>query len=248
MHYTSAFMLFRPFIVSIAITAGCQTIGVQSSDEFGDDDPRSEAPEICVSNSDCVLVASNCCDCPTFAAPESFGASCDEVECPGDNVCAPADAICDSGQCELRCSVVATTQLCDRGFVVDEAGCTRDECVGTDEATECTVAEDCVVVPADCCGCEQGGNDTAVPLGAEEEHIGGLMCDDPVCPGFSTCEGGSAGCLGGTCRYFPDAGIAPTAAFCGTLETGSCPADQRCVLNGTDFGTGIPGIGVCQPL
>src|SRR5690242_21504731 len=35
---------------------------------------------------------------------------------------------------------------------------------------ECATDTDCVRAPADCCGCELGGNDTAVPASRLAEH------------------------------------------------------------------------------
>jgi len=240
-------------VIAIVALGGCDFALSTSAADEGDapSDPDGADQIQCSIDIDCTLVASSCCGCPTFAAPVGFGGSCDDVECPEVVDCAEALAVCDVGQCTLVCSPVETTQVCDGGFVVDEAGCTLDMCEAP-LAPECELNGDCVVEPADCCGCDLGGNDTAVPLAGLGEHRASLMCDGNVsCPGVSTCdESGRAECLGGRCRYLTGSETDEGPALCGTTETPTCPAGEVCVLNAPETGDGdaIPGIGTCQPL
>jgi hypothetical protein len=119
----------------------------------------------CEVASDCVLAASTCCDCPSFAvaAGEGYDAGCDEVNCDASGICPAVEATCEEGQCSLVCSPLIADQICAFGFEADEAGCLLNECAGapTSAEAECEIDADCVQVPADCCGCAAGGLDKA---------------------------------------------------------------------------------------
>lgn len=225
-------------LLTLALTACLFETGAEVSTE-GVGDERSG----CALDSDCALAASSCCRCPTFATLTGAG-DCDSVECaPAD--CAPAEAFCDRGQCRLRCAEVVATQDCASGFEVDEAGCTIDRCAAETSTSECAIDDDCVRAPADCCGCEQGGRDTAVPAGALDAHLEGLDCaDGSLCPQIDACEPDSeVRCLGGICRLVSGSGLDVPTSVCGAPEAGGCATDEICVLNAPEA---PPGAGICR--
>ncbi len=143
---------------------------------------------ICSLHSDCVLADKECC-CgfevddylairqdklrDWFQRPECAGIPCPEIDCMP-----PEDlrAVCENGHCAL-----------DTGTV--EPACTRDS--------------DCVKVPGDCCGCELGGEESAVHRDAEEQYLldlkGFCMLADYWCPLYDTCTSRPAICLEGEC-------------------------------------------------
>ena len=165
-----------------------------------------------------------------------------------DGVRSARRALCGDGTCALACPTIDCTVPCDDGFAVDAEGCLVCACAPAPPAPECMFDTDCVQVPADCCGCAQGGADTAVPAAAEEEHRDGLACPPaPVCPGVDVCEpGATVTCAAGRCAL-GDGGApmgVPDGA-CGTPDLPACPAGQVCVLNADDEAT-LAGVGVCQ--
>ena len=234
-------------IAWVAVWAGCGNFA-QSEAEPAD---GSE----CLVDSDCVAVASSCCECPGFALPtsSSWTDSCEDVQCPTPE-CGDVQATCREGACTLACRPIVCDEVCDSGFVVDAAGCLRCQC-SPDAALpfECFLDEDCVQVPADCCGCARGGADTAVPAGTS---VDGDCDDGVVCPEVDVCDpSASPQCQDGMCvlavspaTQVPDGGSGPVGEpmLCGTQAHPSCPDGFDCVLNdpsANDQATG--GVGVC---
>jgi|GEM_PF-1276620 len=234
------------------------------------DAPPPDAPARCAVAADCEAAAATCCECPTFSLPvsEGYGAACEDVDCgpPPDDTeggaCAPTRVQCDGGTCRLFCEAVACDVRCEFGFAPDPAGCLRcsaDACAPEPPAeAECTLNSDCARVPADCCGCAEGGADTSVPVGRVDEHIEGLECDAaPICPGVDICDPADVPrCIDGTCMLAPDPGGEDDSpeppgdepAVCGTPDR-TCPAGQVCVLNDPEAQEATNrGLGVCRAL
>ncbi len=226
-----------------------------------DDHSGGDSAGFCQFDEDCEAAAATCCECPTFALPvtDGYSAACEDVECappqPGA-ACAPTRPSCLGGTCQLVCEPVACDVTCDFGFLPDAAGClgcSPAACAPSPPAVdECVDDSDCVEVPADCCGCENGGSNTAVAAERVDEHIEGLGCEaDPICPGVNVCSPDAApACVGGTCMLATTtAGDDPSPggpAVCGTPVL-VCPPDLVCVLNDPGAEDASQrGLGVCR--
>jgi hypothetical protein len=231
------------WILALSVLAGCPAGQAESLDGDGDGD-SDPAEAACQVDDDCVAASTACCACPTFATSRAGGGDCGTVECPALE-CAPTAAFCDTGVCRLRCVEVEITQVCAQGFEVDAAGCAVDRCAAGPPV--CEVDSDCARVAADCCGCELGGSDTAVPAAEVGAHLDGLDCaDDVFCPGVNSCdEAETPRCLGGTCRLVRGPGLDDPLAVCGTPESPSCPDGQICVVN---HPLAPPGVANCRQL
>ncbi len=205
----------------------------------------------CLTDGDCVLAGPSCCACPTYALPvaSGFADACAGVECPMQGSCAPLVARCDTGTCMAACAPVACDLVCAGGFAIDATGCLACACAGEPGADECTVAVDCARAPADCCGCDRGGLDVAVPVSRLAEHLAGLMCGGAeACPGVSTCAtGAEPACQLGRCVLVPGAANpGPPPGACGRPELPPCPAGQVCRINDSDLANPLR-VGVCRP-
>lgn len=238
-------------LFAAALLAGCFGSDRGADINPGDDDsPPPGEDRSCETAADCVAAGASCCACAEYAVNTSsdFAMACEDVNCPLPGPeCGAVEPICGADhQCALACTQVTCDHTCEGGFSVDSAGCLTCDCA-TSPAAECAVDTDCARVTADCCGCAQGGADTAVPVGQVEQHDADLMCPaDPVCPGVDVCTPGDiAQCNGGRCVLAqPDTGATPTGA-CGTPELPPCPVGQMCVLNSDDAATD-QGVGICQ--
>jgi hypothetical protein len=261
-------------LAALFAVAGCwQSV---SSDEAtpgaGDDDDSVGLPppfSECTVDLDCVPAATSCCDCPAYALPgESYGDPCGDVECPAPASCPGLAPACTDGACTLVCAPVPCDLVCGAdGFVQDAAGCLQCAC-GTgpgnppDRPDRCDSDDDCVAVPADCCGCALGGADTAVPVGVADAFHEGLECDPmPSCPGVNVCDPAAvARCIGSACTLStestdggPDGGTGGDgggAALlrCGTLASPTCPEGSACILNHPAAAeAGIFDSGICVP-
>jgi hypothetical protein len=250
----TAFLLKGIFSALLAACVGSS--GAES--EKGTVQNPSPEPEIeCQVAEDCVLAASTCCECPTFGAPTAsrFEDGCEDVRCEQQTDCGNVEAACDVGRCVMRCAAVIADRSCAEGFVRDAAGCLMNECDdfdGNGVDAECVFAQDCTIVPADCCGCARGGNDMAIPVSEAASYLGAMACDDDAtCPEIDVCEAVVAECVAGECKLVADS---PTPepgeddALCGSTELPACPAGQVCVLNDPDSSeAAIQGLGVCRP-
>ena len=238
-----------------ALAAACASalLGLGAGGCLTAQDAGAEAPDMlgtCSVAADCVLAAPSCCACPSYALPigSGFADACDGVECPSPPLgCAPLVARCDEGACVAACMPAACELSCPTGFAADASGCLACACAPT-PAGECAVDTDCERVPADCCGCERGGQDTAVPAVRAGEHLADLMCGGTEsCPGVSTCDGAEPRCQLGRCVLaapITDPGGPPGA--CGRPDLPPCPPGEACVLNESDE-AGPLGVGVCRP-
>ena len=247
----------------LTATAGCPT---NSAAELADnDDDDSLGANECELAVDCAPAGASCCECPTFALPVSSGwdQSCTDVSCTDPDYgasCPRTRATCEAGQCALRCTPVECTEVCD-AFGADEFGCLTCDCGPEPPPTDitCELDADCVRAPADCCGCENGGADTAVAVADREAFEADLDCDpSPMCPGLNTCDPELVPrCLGGACALAaaPDSGLVPDAGpddsptdpeYCGG-GYGPCPPERVCVLNDPDADEASSmGVGVCK--
>jgi hypothetical protein len=191
--------------------------------------------------------------CPTFALPASsgWGGACSQTACDPQPSCAEVAPACDHGTCVLACAPVACDLSCAGGFAVDAAGCQMCACAEAGNAPpECNVDGDCARVPADCCGCANGGTDTAIPATDVAAHQAALMCPpQPACPGVDVCEPGvGAHCDAGHCTLGdpPTTGPQLPAGACGRADLPACPAGLVCRLN-TSAAAEMAGVGVCAP-
>lgn len=244
-------------VLSVLLSVAACVISRESGLANDDDN----APEQCFGDLDCVLAGPTCCDCPTYALPASTGWAdgCANVDCPmvppGEppSTCAALIARCDFGVCTAACGPVACDMTCAQGFAPDAAGCLTCACNSMQLQPTCTLDDDCVEVPADCCGCERGGSNTAVPRALADEHLAGLNCPtDPsmgACPDVSTCDPLRVPrCRDQQCALIgpndPGWPAVPPGA-CGRPDLPPCPAGEVCVLN-HNMEAGPLGLGVCE--
>jgi hypothetical protein len=238
--------------------AGAGDLGDDGGDDSGG---AGEAPPDaeCAVAADCVAAASTCCECPSFAVPSSSGydQACDEVDCEPPSGCSAAQPACVGGACQLVCTPIATDLSCELGFARDDFGCLVDACATAPDAgaDECELDADCVQVPADCCGCAAGGEDTAVPADQVDEHEDGLDCRaDPTCPDVDLCDPSrEPRCVYGHCELSAPPGDGSgddvPSVRCGIDGDPPCEGGQVCVLNHPDGGDATrAGAGSCQNL
>ena len=192
------------------------------------------------------LAARTCCECPTFAlgAGDPKLDACGDVMCPPmQSTCARIRAVCSENQCAVACEPVAVTKTCATGFATDRAGCLIDECAQLPPAV-CARDSDCVETRADCCGCERGGNSTAVPANMRASYEQQLGCTGgESCPEVDTCAAGETPqCAQGTCKLIAG-GLPPDA--CGRPDLAPCGAGRTCTVNASDPAD-KHGVGVCR--
>lgn len=256
----------RLALSSLALVGAATACSSQSAEDRaqdrgfdGSDPPAGGAPAECSAASECVLAASTCCECSSFGAPanEGYLEGCEDVQCQPREDCPGVEVVCDGGRCVMICSAVIADRSCEQGFLRDEAGCLVNTCRPPDDSSgrsECELDSECAQVPADCCGCERGGDDTAVRADEAEAHVNALACTDRgTCPDIDTCSGDEARCIGGSCMLAPgpaesEPGNGGEGALCGSPELPACSADLVCVLNAPQFMDASDlGLGVCQP-
>lgn len=230
--------------------AGCFS-GVSELRAADDEDPAEPAPGLgaCQLDEDCVPAASTCCECPTFATNlgDPKTRVCDDVDCPPASCPDNVEARCNLavGACELVCKPLACDLACDQGFALDANGCLSCACAPPVSAPDaCTVDGDCVRTRADCCGCENGGDDTAVLASELAGFDAMLMCRDvPQCPGVDTCDvTRSPRCVQGRCELLAD--VPPGA--CGRPDLPACAPTEACTVNANDQAN-LYGVGICLP-
>ncbi len=225
-----------------ALWAGCVFAASEQGADVADDDGGARGDGDCFEDTDCVLAGPSCCDCPTYAVDDRSGwaDACEQVSCPMQDDCPALEARCDLGTCVAVCAPMTCDLSCSAGFVVDAAGCTVCACSKGGAAAVCQVDTDCVRTPADCCGCDRGGSDTAVPAGMLDGFVDDLGCTgNESCPGVSTCTPGEeARCVGGQCVLAGDPSVPPPGEECGRPELPPCPSGQACVINTKDAEAG----------
>lgn len=239
------------FVLAIASALAC--VGsVASFDEVPDDGSSSGAPGLCFVDEDCVPAGPTCCECPTFAVPrgDPVARACSNVsgpQCPPPECTENVIARCNADQrCELACApraCEANGPACAYGFATDMNGCLTCECA-VPAPGGCTADTDCARTREDCCGCKQGGFDTAVLAAERASHDAMLMCPPaPVCPGIDTCTSDEPTCVQGRCELVsPDL----PAGACGRADLPPCPEGTKCLVNVSDQAN-MHGVGICGP-
>jgi len=118
--------------------------------------------------------------------------------------------------CTTRCKVADL-----RGCGVQTAGWTGDArcatacaCGAGDQVNYvdgCTADSDCVLVPADCCGCQRGGSSVAIQSALRDGWTKALAVDcpdSPLCAGADRCGAPMPSCSKGRCVALTrDAGL-----------------------------------------
>jgi len=238
----------RLLLLLTLLLAGCQ-LAAESADVGGGDDDSGVAPE-CATAIDCVLASSTCCGCGEYAMPDFGQDSCEDVECgePEPGACPAVAAACLDGACVAACVEIACPLTCEAGFAVDAAGCLTCACApAADPMASCSIDEDCVAVPADCCGCARGGSDTAVPANDADAFGEALACDsNAACPEVDVCDSMVAPrCVSGQCQLGDGLPPLDAADPCGRPDLPVCPDGTVCVLN-ADPAASSQGLGTCR--
>jgi hypothetical protein len=240
-------------LIAAALAAGCPD-RLSEDGALTPEGPGSIHNE-CLDDVDCVAVASTCCGCPAFALRTDLNSGCEAVMCPEEPApsCPAVIPACRDHACTLVCAPIACDLQCADGFATDDAGCLRCECGAAPPQVDpqCKVDDDCVQVPADCCGCARGGADTAVPAAQVDQHREDLGCSGEVsCPGVDVCTPEVVPhCTSGHCvlEDVPtDDGPGAIPGTCGRPDLPACPEGTGCVLNQDDDATGA-GLGSCEP-
>ena len=251
----------RFFWISLfVLVAACGSLGgsgenAQAGGRADEEPPAGESPSPlhCAVNSDCQVAALSCCECATFAIPngQGFDDSCEDVQCGDPTACPVTEARCEEGSCELACAAVTCDLACESGFVADESGCLLCECAPAESMSGCQVDTACAQTAADCCGCENGGQDTAVLSVELTGFQDGLGCPaTPACPGVNTCNPSEIPrCVLGECTLAaPDGSVVDPRTYCGVQNMPTCAEGDVCVLNAQGaFEASAAYVGVCQP-
>jgi len=238
-------------VIALVLAAGCfqDRLASYGADPAPDDDSPLPGQAPCMRDSDCVLAAATCCECPAFAVSkfDPKHQACMGVECPDRECAENVTAICSEElSCELACAPAecAITD-CPEGYIIDDpTGCLSCACAMPSQLA-CLQDSDCVQTRADCCGCANGGKDTAVPASEQAAYDEMLQCEaEPQCPGVNSCEAGAAPqCVQGSCELLVG-GLPPNA--CGRPDLMACKNGEVCVVNVNDQAN-MHGVGVCQP-
>lgn len=251
----------RPFAIILFVLsclAGCpSSVGGAADKGPGDDDDNgsgsgSGSPnrQPCIVDDDCAPAAATCCECPTFAVAtdDPVYQACQGIECPMRECPANVGARCSVDyQCELACEVTECPATdCADGYAIDAAtGCVSCACAApAGPGASCRSNTECVATRADCCGCENGGAETAVPASEQAAYDQMLGCDAyPQCPGVNTCAmDAEPSCVQGSCKLV-DGGLPDKA--CGRADLPACPTGEVCVVNANDQAN-MYGVGICR--
>ena len=245
-------------LVSASFAMGCVIPEADERALAGLDQEGPPAPhEGCALDSDCQLVASSCCECPSYALPAGDSApdACVDVGCQPEDSCPVVEAACDGGTCVMRCAPVVCELSCAAGFVADALGCLTCACAENSDPGVAVCASDpeCVQVAADCCGCAQGGADIAVHIDQVASHLEALDCTGaPACPGLDSCDPSlQPRCAAGSCQLLESAIDAPAGpegdGWCGRPGLQPCPQGTVCVLNDSQANDAtLAGVGICR--
>ena len=240
----------RSAVVSmLVLLAACPASREVGQSSAGDDGALAPSNSACRIDSDCLPAAASCCECPTFSVnrDDPTQAACVDVNCPPSGGCADnVRAACEGGECMLACVPLACPETCSAGYAMDPTGCLSCACAVPDPGG-CSRDEDCVETRAACCGCAQGGSDTAVLVRDQAAFDAALGCSaSPQCPAIDACEPGAVpACIQGRCELTSGGGLPPNA--CGRADLPTCPAGTVCTVNASAPGN-EQGVGVCvQP-
>ena len=256
-------LVLAPGCGSSSLDAGASGGGGDDNGGLGGGGGSGGAAPQCFTAADCVPASSTCCACASFAVPAQSGYDdgCGGITCPTAPDCPVVQPDCQAGACQLVCSPVTATQVCDGGFARDEFGCLVNACADP-SAAECQGDGDCAEVRADCCGCSAGGRDTSVPADQVDDYLASLDCpSDPACPGVDVCDPSQTPrCMAGQC-VLASAGTTPppsdagpggdgsggSTIYCGTSDQPGCPPGTVCVLNHPEAKDATQlGVGSCQ--
>lgn len=226
--------------------AGC--VGAATfEDSAGDGAGAPNGIPSCRVDADCVPASDTCCGCPTFAVTrgDPYVRACENVDCPAAECAGNVTARCnEDARCELACKPLAcdpSGPACALGYAVDANGCLSCQCA--DPAPNgCTADTQCVQTRADCCGCQQGGFDTAVLVADRPGFDAMLMCAaEPACPGIDTCTTDEPTCVQGRCEL-----VSPElpVGACGRADLPACTDGRSCLVNVSDQAN-MHGVGVC---
>jgi len=242
-------------VTLIALSPACFSSASELSapgDDFDPTDPGSVPNDECVIADDCVLTGPTCCDCPTFALPidDPKALACEAVGCDNDtSICATnVEPACDTGRCVMACAPLSCLE-CPNGYLTEPNGCLSCTCAPPPSTMpKCVEDSDCARVRNDCCGCGNGGEDTAVATADAVRFDQGLNCPStPQCPGQTNLEEATCGsdfeprCVRDACVLL-DAEMPSNA--CGRADLLECPAGQTCQIN-VDPAAGQYGLGIC---
>ncbi len=239
------------FALLTLLVAGCFSSASELSGTPGDDDADpapGQTSGFCNVAEDCVLAGATCCDCPSFAltVDDPKVQACENVGCDNDtSVCATnVEAACVANQCQMVCAPLACLP-CPNGYALEVNGCLSCSCAPAPSLEPaCAGDPDCTRTRADCCGCEAGGEDTAVPVTDAAVFDQALMCPaSPQCPGQTNALEPTCGtdyearCVNGSCTLAPPA----PPDLCGPEP---CPAGKTCQIN-VNPDANPYGLGVC---
>jgi hypothetical protein len=257
---SSAYPSMRPLVTLLIALTACFGNASELTKSGDDNDdplpPFGSVPGACISDAQCTLTSASCCECPTFATSidDPKLDACTQVDCDNDLSVCPTNvaATCNAmQQCELACAQLECLQ-CPDGYFLEANDCLSCTCAAPPSATpSCAVDSDCVRVRADCCGCDDGGDDTAVSTADAAAFDARLNCGaNPQCPGNMnanepTCDELSytPRCARGECALLTDA--MPTDA-CGRADLPACGPGKTCKINVNDSAK-LYGVGVCVP-
>lgn len=240
------------WLVAAALAAaGACTGTIDANPALGGDDTNdAPAAQFCLEDAECVPAGPTCCACPTFAvrSTDPVARACANVACPMSECAEDVVARCNADhRCELACApraCEATGAACADGYGLDANGCLTCECAAPAPGG-CVADADCARTRADCCGCRQGGFDTAVLASERASYDAMLMClPAPACPGIDTCTADAPTCVQGRCELV-SAALPPGA--CGRADLPACPAGTQCLVN-VDDQASQHGVGVCGTL
>jgi len=242
----STLLLLACLLVGCPTTKGSPEVA-GGDDGTGNGSGAGNTPQRCSIDADCATAAATCCECAAFAVNVNDPAhrACAGVTCPDRGSCPDnVRAACDTGECVLACVEMECTESCAAGYAIDPTGCLSCACA-MPPAGGCMTDNDCVQTRADCCGCEQGGADTAVLASSLAGYENDLSCPpSPACPSVNVCEvGATPQCIQGACELA--AGALPAGA-CGRPDLPACPQGEVCRVNTGDQAN-QHGVGVCGP-
>ncbi|MBA2540504.1 MAG: hypothetical protein H0V17_12760 [Deltaproteobacteria bacterium] len=245
-------------LAAIALTLTACFTSASELSAVGDDDadpaPGGVPNGLCRTDDECVPAGATCCDCPTFARsifdPQSE--ACEAVGCDNDPSVCPTnvEAACDqaSGSCVLACAPLQCLE-CPNGYFTEANGCLSCTCAPpVSQSPDCGVDSDCSRVRADCCGCQNGGEDTAVATADAAAFDQALSCNSgSQCPGqgnsSSDCDAELAPrCVNGACELIAED---MPAEACGRPDLPACAPGKICTIN-VDPAASLYGVGTCQ--
>lgn len=167
--------------------------------------PRDGGSARCSRTSECMLIPASCCGrCGEPTATDMIALHRDDVASNRARVCAT-----DAGP--VGCPECAGMPDPLLRAICDEGAC-RAVNLATEDITVCASDADCVISPAQCCGCGELSVHDSIAYNPMRGSVGDFTCDDDMapCPPCVPDERGViARCEAGRCvvRERPDAGL-----------------------------------------